>query len=112
MLDRGTHIELVIGEELLGGPGFAEAVSDAVAKLGPKPLLVVCKAPARTIELLQAYEIGLQLCRLTRARIAIVLGGREPTETDRLTDLVAGNRGAEVRSFRDLPAAKAWLRVD
>ena len=112
VIDRGTHIELVIGPEVLGGPSFVGAVSEAITRLGAKPLLVVCEAPAQTIAPLQAYENGLHLSRLMKARVAIVLGGREPTEADRLTDLVAGNRGVAVRSFRDLPAAKAWLHVD
>jgi hypothetical protein len=47
-----------------------------------------------------------------RARIAIVLNGRQPTDMDRLVELVARNRGADVRFLPDIAAAKTWLRVD
>jgi hypothetical protein len=112
LFDRGTHIEVVIGRAALCGPGFIQLVDDALARFGRKPLLVVCDGPAKSIELLQAYDNGLKLASIARARVAIVLGGRDPTDADRLTDLAATNRGAQVRSFRDLPAAKAWLAVD
>ena len=72
-------------------------------------LLVVCEAPAQSVGSVQAYDNGLHLSSIVRARIAIALGGREPTDDDRLTDLVAANRGTQVRSFRDVAAAKAWL---
>jgi hypothetical protein len=112
LLDHGTHIEVVIGPAALCHPGFAQIVANALAQFGRKPLLVVCEGPAETVELLQAYDNGLQLASIACTRIAIALGGRDPTDTDRLTDLAATNRGTQVRSFRDLPAAKAWLGVD
>jgi hypothetical protein len=112
VIDRGTHIELVIGPAVLCGPGFIGTVADALRRFGAKPLLVVCDAPAQSVGFTQAYDNGLALSSIMRSRIAIVLGGRAPTDADRLTDLVAGNRGTEVRSFQDLPAAKAWLAVE
>lgn len=112
MFDRGTHIEVVIGRAALCRPGFIQLVADAFARFDWKPLLVVCDGPAESIELLQAYDNGLKLASIVRTRIAIVLGGRDPTDADRMTDLAATNRGTRVRSFRDLPAAKAWLAVD
>jgi hypothetical protein len=112
MIDRGTHIELVIGPSLLCGPGFIDVVLDAVARFAAKPLLVICDGPAERVGFVAAYENGLKLSSLVRARVAIVLGGREPTDTDRLTELVAANRGARVRSFQDRTAAKNWLAVD
>jgi hypothetical protein len=112
MIDRGTHIELVIGPALLCGPGFIEVVLDAIARCAAKPLLVTCDGPAESVRFIEAYENGLNLASLVRARVAIVLGGREPTDVDRLTELVAANRGARVRSFQDRTAAKNWLAVD
>jgi hypothetical protein len=112
LFDRGTHIEVVIGRAALCRPGFIQLVDDALARFGRKPLLLVCDGPAESIELFQAYDNGLKLASIVRTRIAIVLGGRDPTDADRLTDLAATNRGTQVRSFRDLPAAKAWLAVD
>jgi hypothetical protein len=112
LFDRGTHIEVVIGRAALCRPGVIQLVADAFARFDRKPLLVVCDGPAESIELLQAYDNGLKLASIVRTRIAIVLGGRDPTDADRLTDLAATNRGTRVRSFRDLPAAKAWLAVD
>jgi hypothetical protein len=112
LFDRETYIEVVIGRAALCHPGFIQLVADAFAAFGCKPLLLVCEGPAESIKLMQAYDNGLKLASITRARIAIVLGGREPTDADRLTDLAATNRGAPVRSFRDLPEAKAWLSAD
>lgn len=112
MIDRGTHIEVVIGPAVLCGSGFIGIVADALARFGAKPLLVVCDGPAQSVGFVQAYDNGLQLSSIVRARIAIALGGREPTDDDRLTDLVAANRGTEVRSFRDVADAKTWLAAD
>jgi hypothetical protein len=112
VVDRGTHIELVIGPALLCGPGFSDVVLEAVARFAAKPLLVICDGPAKSVGFIAAYENGLKLSALVRARVAIVLGGREPTDTDRLTELVAANRGARVRSFRDRAAATDWLAVN
>jgi hypothetical protein len=112
LFDRGSHIEVVIGGAELCGPRFIRLVDDALASFGRKPLLVVCDAPAERVEYLQAYDNGMKLASIARTRVAIVLGGRDPTDVDRLTDLAATNRGTQVRSFRDLPAAKAWLAVD
>lgn len=109
MIDRGTHIEVVIAPAALCGPDFIGIVAEALARFGAKPLLVVCEAPAQSVGFVQAYDNGLHLSSIVRARIAIALGGREPTDDDRLTDLVAANRGTQVRSFRDVAAAKAWL---
>jgi hypothetical protein len=112
LIDRGTHIEVLIGRAVLCGPGFIEIVADALAKFGAKPLLLICDGPAENVGCIQAYDNGLKLASTVRARVAIVLGGREPGDADRLTDLVATNRGKNVRSFRDLAAAKTWLAVD
>jgi hypothetical protein len=111
-MDRGTHIEVSIGRAALCGPTLIEMVAAALARFGAKPLLVVCDGPAESVGVVQAYDNGRKLASIMRARVAIVLGGREPTEADRLTDLVAANRGSELRSFADLQAAKAWLAVD
>jgi hypothetical protein len=112
LIDRGTHIEVVIGRAALCGPGFVDIVADALARFGAKPLLVVCDGPAESPAFVQAYDNGLKLASIVRARVAIALGGREPAESERLTELVAANRGKDVRSFPDLSAAKAWLAVD
>jgi hypothetical protein len=41
-IDHGAYIELAIGPAELGSPGFIGHVSDALARFGAKPLLVVC----------------------------------------------------------------------
>ena len=112
MIDRGTHIELEVGGAGLCSPGFIDVVVDALARFGPKPLLVVCQGAAESEGLMQAYDNGVKLASIARGRVAVVLGGREPTEAERLTGLAAANRGAAVRSFPDLQTAKAWLAVD
>lgn len=112
LFDRGTHIEVVVGRGALCRPGLIQPVADALARFGRKPLLVVCDGPAESIEMLQAYDNGLKFASTVRTRIAIVLGGRDPTDADRLTDLAATNRGTQVCSFREVQAAKVWLAVN
>ena len=112
LIDRGTHIELEIGGAGVCSPGFIDTVVDALARFGPKPLVVVCRGAGESDGLIQAYDNGLKLASIARGRVAIVLGGREPTAAERLTELAAANRGTAVRSFPDLPTAKAWLAVD
>jgi hypothetical protein len=112
VIDYGTHIELEIGGAGLCSPGFIGIVVDALARFGPKPLLVVCHGATEGDGLIQAYDNGLELAAIARGRVAIVLGGREPTAAERLTELAAANRGAAVRSFPDLQTAKTWLAVD
>ena len=85
MIDRGTHIELVIGPAVLCGPGFIDIVADALARFAAKALLVVCDGPAEIVGFNQAYDNRVKPSSIVRARIAIVLGGREPTDADRLT---------------------------
>jgi len=111
MFDRGTHIEVVIGRAALCRSSFIQLVADALGKFDVKPLLMVCEGPAESIGLFQAYDNGLKLASIMRTRVAIVLNGRDPTQSDRMTDLAATNRGTQVRTFRDLPAAKAWLAI-
>lgn len=112
LFDRGCYIEVVIGRAALSRPGLIQVLADAFAGFGRKPLLLVCDGPAESIELFQAYNNGLALASIARTRVAIALGGREPTDADRLIDDAATNRGAQVRSFRDLPEARAWLSAD
>jgi hypothetical protein len=40
-----------------------------------------------------------------------VLRGRRTSVVEYFTELVAANRGARVRYFRDVAAALSWLRV-
>ena len=112
LTDRGTHIEVPIGAAALAGSACAQIVAEALARFGAKPLLVVSDGPASLVGIGQAYQNGLKLSAILCPRIAIVLGGREPTDADRMIELVARNRGRDVRAFRDLREAKAWLGVD
>lgn len=45
-----------------------------------------------------------------RHRIALVHGTPEMSEANEFINLVAGNRGIQVRNFRELHDATAWLR--
>jgi hypothetical protein len=112
LVDRGTHIEVVIARAVLCAPAFVDTVCAAFVRFGAKPLLVVCDGAAESKGLLEAYDIGVKLASVVRARVAIVLEGQAPTDAERLTAVTASNRGRELRSFRDRPAAKAWLAVD
>jgi hypothetical protein len=111
LIDRGTHNELGITPVALCGPRFVNIVAGVLARFGSKPLLVVCDGPAESPAFFQAYDTGMRLAALVRARVAIVLGGREPADADRMSEQAA-RRGKDVRSFADLQAAKAWLAVD
>jgi hypothetical protein len=112
VIDRGTHIELEIGGAGLCSPGFIGIIVDALARFGPKPLLVVCHGAVEGDGLIQAYDNGLKLASIARVRVATVLGGREPTQAERLAEVAAANRGTALRLFPDLQTAKAWLAVD
>lgn len=108
--DRGSHIEVLIGVAALCGAGFVDLLASVRAQHGVKRLLVVCEDPARHMSLQDAYRIGVEIsARLPRQRVAIALRGRRTSEAERFTELVAANRGADVRYFDDVPAANAWL---
>ena len=110
--DRGTHVEVLIGVAALCGPGFVELLASVRAQHGVKALLVVCEDPSHHVSVKDAYRIGVEISsRLPLQRVAIALRGRKSSEAERFTELVAANRGADVRYFDDLPAAKAWLGV-
>jgi hypothetical protein len=112
VVDRGKYIEVMVGRAVLRAPDFVDVLVNALARFGAKPLLFICDGPADSVGTVEAYTNGLELASRVRSRVAIVLGGREPTEVDRLIHLVARNRGAEVRLFATPPAAKTWLTVD
>jgi hypothetical protein len=110
--DRGSHLEVLIGAGALCEAGFVDLLVRARTRFGAKPVLVVCEDPAAHVRLEDAYRIGIDLSeRLPRQRVAIALRGRKSAEAERFTELVAANRGAELRYFDDVPAAKAWLGV-
>jgi hypothetical protein len=110
--DHRGYIEILIAARRLQGPDFVDLLLGARSKFGAKPLLVVCNGPAHGAGIAQAFRNGVELANRLRARIAIVLNGRQPTDMDRLVELVARNRGADVRFLPDIAAAKTWLRVD
>lgn len=57
-----------------------------------------------------AYRIGVEVARhFPVHKIAIVLQGRGVSDAERFTELVAANRGASVRYFHHVSAARSWL---
>jgi hypothetical protein len=108
--DRGSHIEIALSARDLVQSSFVEILAAASKRFGPKPLLVICDDPTETIDMTQAYRIGVELStELPLRRIAIALTGRKSSSANRFTELVAENRGAQVRYFESLEPARAWL---
>jgi hypothetical protein len=110
--DRGSHLEVSLSARGFGQENFADVLAAAAKRFGPKPILVICDDPGDAIGSARAYDVGVELsARLPLSRIAIALTRRKSTSADRLTELVAENRGATVRYFESVELAKAWLRV-
>lgn len=108
--DRGTHLEVVTAAARLRGEGFVDILARASARNGIKPILLVCDDPHSDISLEDAYRIGIEIAtRLPARRVAIALRRRRASEADRFIELVAANRGAEVRYLENVPAARRWL---
>jgi hypothetical protein len=60
----------------------------------------------------RAYDVGVELSsKLPLSRIAIALTQRKSSVVDRFTELVAENRGATVRYFRQRRAGPVLARV-
>jgi len=88
------------------------AVLSESAKLGRERILIeldqrTALSPTSQHALVTRLpEIGFT----ARHRIALVHGTPEMSEANEFINLVAGNRGIQVRNFRDLQNAMAWLR--
>ena len=108
--DRGSHIEVLIGVPDLRGADFLDVLARASERFGRKPILVLCDDLRREMGLDEAYRIGVDVARrLPLQAVGIVLRGRDPSEAEYFTEVVAANRGARVRYFRDVPSAQSWL---
>jgi hypothetical protein len=108
--DRGNHLEVVTAAATLRGEGFVEVLARASARYGLKPILVVCDDFHSDVSVDDAYRIGIEIgTRFPAQRVAIALRGRRASEADRFIELVAGNRGTDVRYFESVPAARRWL---
>ena len=108
--DRGSHIEVFIGVPDLRGEDFLDVLARASERFGRKPILVLCDDPRREMDLDEAYRIGVNVARrFPLQAVAIVLRGRHASEAEYFTELVAANRGARVRYFEGVPAARTWL---
>jgi len=111
--DRGNHLEVLTAAATLRGEGFVEVLARASSRYGIKPVLVVCDDPYSDVSLEDAYGIGIEIAaRLPARRVAIALRGRRASETDRFIELVAANRGGDVRYFESVSAARSWLLGD
>ena len=110
--DRGSHLEVSLSASGFGHASFDDVLA-AVSKLyGAKPILLICDDTSDVIGTGRAYDIGVELSmKLPLGRIAIALTGRKSSTADRFTELVAENRGAQVRYFESVERAKAWLGV-
>ena len=108
--DRGSHLEVLTAAAKLRGEGFVDVLARASARFGIKPILVVCDDPHADVRLEDAYRVGIDIAtRLRARRVAIALRGRRPSEADHFVELVAANRGSDVRYFEDVAAARGWL---
>jgi len=108
--DRGSHLEVLTAAAKLRGEGFVDVLARASARFGVKPILVVCDDPDRDVSLDDAYRLGTEIgARVPARRVAIALRGRRASEAERFVELVAANRGTDVRYFENVPAARSWL---
>ena len=108
--DRGSHLEVLTAAARLRGEGFVDVLARASARYGTKPILVVCDDPHADVGLEDAYRVGVDIAtRLRTRRVAIALRGRRPSEAEQFIELVAANRGTDVRYFADVAAARLWL---
>lgn len=108
--DHGSYLEVLTAAARLRGEGFVDVLARASARFGAKPILVVCDDPRADVSLEDAYRVGTDIAtRLGARRVAIVLRGRRASEADHFIELVAANRGIDVRHFEDVAAARRWL---
>jgi hypothetical protein len=108
--DCGSHLEVLTAAAKLRGEGFVDVLARASARFGIKPILVVCDDPRADVRLEDAYRVGIDIAtRLRTRRVAIALRGRRPSEAEHFIELVAANRGTDVRYFADVAAARLWL---
>jgi hypothetical protein len=108
--DRGSHVEVHTAPAMLCGEGFVDVLVRAAARFGARPILVVCDDPRGEVSLEDAYRIGIEIgARVAGRRVAIALRGRRTSEADRFIELVAANRGTDVRYFDDVTTARRWL---
>jgi len=110
--DHGSHLEASLTAQGFGHASFVDVLAAAARRFGRKPILVICDDPGDTIAAMRAYDIGVELsAKLPSSRIAIALTRRKSSSADRLTELVAENRGAAVRYFESVELARAWLGI-
>jgi hypothetical protein len=104
--DRGSHIEVLIGVSRLRRPGFPRR-----ARAGNRPLRP--KADPRAVRRPRTPRGVQNRCgrreALSAAGGRIVLRGRRTSEAEHFTELVAASRGARMRYFHDVAAARSWL---
>jgi hypothetical protein len=110
--DRGSHLEVSLSAQGFGETSFVDVLAAAVKRFGAKPILVICDDPGHAIATTRAYDVGVELSgKLPLSRIAIALTRRKSSAVDRFTELVAENRGTDVRYFESVEQARSWLGV-
>ena len=110
VLNRGAYVEVLIGPGKIPDSAYADLVAHGRAAAA-RPLLVVWEVSDEEGDFLQTFRMGLALADLN-GPVAMVFGRRDAMVGARFTELVARNRGAQVRICDDVPSAKAWLGVD
>jgi hypothetical protein len=110
--DRGSHLEVSLSAQGFEQANFVDILAAARRRFGSKPILVICSDPGDAIGTARAYDVGVELsATLPFSRIAIALTRRKSSSADHFTELVAQNRGAQVRYFDTVELAKSWLGV-
>jgi hypothetical protein len=110
ILDCGAYIEILIGAPKLRNTDFIEVLLRGRAMFGAKPILVICDDPGGDVNLNDAYRVGVDIAmRLPSQRVAIALRGRHASDAERFTELVAANRGLDLRYFDDVANAREWV---
>ena len=110
--DRRSHLEVSLFAQGFSETPFVDVLATATRRFGQKPILVICNDPAHAIHTTRAYDVGVELsAKLPSSRIAIVLTRRKSSSVDHFTELVAENRGTDVRYFENVEEARSWLCV-
>jgi hypothetical protein len=75
-------------------------------------VLVEGEAPKRDMDTVSAFESGKEASEVySDLWIALCFDGYEPDETSELFVTAARNRGAKVKFFSEIDAAKRWLGI-
>lgn len=113
----GSYIHLKHALGLVINPQSADKIWDQFAELGAQykcgKFLVEAGEVKREMNTMQAFDSGVKMSAIKpRLTVALCLLNYKQDELSEFFATVAHNRGANVKFFDDIEAAKKWLGVD